>query len=354
MTSARNIVSILLIIPSGIFADFFGRKLSIAIAITMEIAGFTLLFVSNSFGLALVGNLLVGGYFAFLNGADIALVYDSLKMNSKEGSFKSVQVIISAITIFALSVASFVGGLVASSHGLRFVILLNVLSYIMALVFCLLLKEPPKESDFKNTNYLLHFKESLKILLDHTNLFIVSLLFAALSFVSDASQTFFQGYLNQAGLDIKYFGVVNAILLFCAGLISYIVIFRHNDKFLKKNLVLNIILVVIQFIVLSLVLNVYVGVIVVCIGQIGKGTFNVLSKDYSNKNISSKYRATIISMQGFLASMMAIFLNPAFGLISDSKGVQMGYLSLAIFLMLIGLISMLYSRLKNKKKPNYI
>ncbi|NJL24008.1 MAG: MFS transporter [Calothrix sp. SM1_5_4] len=66
-------------IPSGIFADKFGRKISISGGFLLFALAHTVLATATTFTAALVGFVFWGAAFAFLSGAASALLYDGLK-----------------------------------------------------------------------------------------------------------------------------------------------------------------------------------------------------------------------------------------------------------------------------------
>jgi len=340
MTSIRSVASIILVIPSGVFADYYGRKSSIIIAIICQIIGFILLLVGSSFGVLIIANIFVGAYFAFMNGPDVAIVYESLKTIGEEKRFKLNQTIKSGIILFSLSLASLIGGLVAEKVGFRLVILLNVIAYTLALICALFLKEPQKINNLKNASIYLHLKDSLNVLLKNTNLFAMSIILAIFSLTLEVSQSIIQPYLKQAGLNIKYFGFINALFLVIAGISSFAIIYLNkNDKSTRRHIFFSTIFIIIQFLILSLFLNTYVAVIAVSILQIAKGTSAVVISDYTNKHTDEKNRATVFSIQGFIVSILSSLAIPMFGLISDkSNNIQVTYFSLATFVLIIGLI----------------
>jgi MFS family permease len=75
--------SFLLELPSGIFADKYGRKKSISIGMAGLVATFVVLATAKTFAAAILGFVLWGGSFAFISGAGSALLYDGLKESGR-------------------------------------------------------------------------------------------------------------------------------------------------------------------------------------------------------------------------------------------------------------------------------
>src|SRR5262245_2256114 len=66
-------------IPTGAVADRFGRKVSLGIASGVLAVSMFIYGVASSYPVILLSNLAWGLAFTFRSGADVALLYDSLK-----------------------------------------------------------------------------------------------------------------------------------------------------------------------------------------------------------------------------------------------------------------------------------
>src|SRR3989338_7909663 len=73
------IVVLLLEIPSGAFADLFGRKLSLALSMVAASISFIIFGLGTSFWTFLLAQVIIAFGWALTSGADSALLYDSLK-----------------------------------------------------------------------------------------------------------------------------------------------------------------------------------------------------------------------------------------------------------------------------------
>lgn len=335
MISAREIVSLLLEVPSGVFADFFGRKTSLVVAHLFQVVGFVILFYSQNFVHALIANLIIGGLSAFNSGADTALVYDTLKESKKESKFDKVITISTAVNGIALVIASFCGGYIAEWYGLRMPILFNIIAYAIGFIPVLLMKEPPLLTKNTDKDYFKHIMDSAKIITHNSPLLYISIFFALFTTVSKAADSMRQLYFNLAGMDVKYFGLSTSIFLAMEMLMSFLLIYYLKDK-LKYQFWFGFILFSLQFVVLALILNPIVGFLAVCFGQVARGATVIFFKSYSNDQIESKYRATSLSFQGFLANLSSIILVPIIGWLATGGNVQFAYLIVAIFFLIVG------------------
>jgi MFS family permease len=90
MQSASFVVAILLQLPTGAFADVFGRKK--AIMLGWLIAGFANIYVglSTSAVSMIIGLLFVSIGTTFVSGADVALLFDTLKQLGRSDEFSKI------------------------------------------------------------------------------------------------------------------------------------------------------------------------------------------------------------------------------------------------------------------------
>lgn len=76
--SAFHLAPILLELPSGSFADLIGRRWSLAVGALLIAASGALIFVAPSFWVVLLAMFLNGASYSFRSGADQAYLYDAL------------------------------------------------------------------------------------------------------------------------------------------------------------------------------------------------------------------------------------------------------------------------------------
>lgn len=81
-------VSVLILeIPSGYYADVFGRKKAIVLGTIFGSCGFTVYSLSQELGGFLIAELILGLGSSFISGSDSALLFESLKETGQEGGY---------------------------------------------------------------------------------------------------------------------------------------------------------------------------------------------------------------------------------------------------------------------------
>lgn len=98
-------------IPTGAISDMIGKRKTLLLAMLSCAVGYGIMASSQNTAGLVVGFLisLVGG--AFYSGADEAMAYDTLKMQTAEDHFERVISNANVLAIFSLIVASLLGGL---------------------------------------------------------------------------------------------------------------------------------------------------------------------------------------------------------------------------------------------------
>src|SRR3989344_2171805 len=79
-----TITLVLTTIATGMFADKYGRKSAIIMALILQLVGETIFLFSNSFPMFILCSIAAGLGFSFWSGAFDALIVDSLKENDKQ------------------------------------------------------------------------------------------------------------------------------------------------------------------------------------------------------------------------------------------------------------------------------
>ena len=130
LQSIYSIVYLLLQIPTGAFADLFGRNRSIQIST------------------------------AFFYGADEAFVYDILKSAGREKHYKKVKGKIFGIEQVSSAIAFAFGGWLASMY-MRLPFQITVLFYVIAFFVSLTLRETKRKQRFYIERYVKQIKNSV-------------------------------------------------------------------------------------------------------------------------------------------------------------------------------------------------
>ena len=108
-----SIAIVVLEIPSGYFADMWGRKTTLIIGAILGFLGFVIYSFSYGFWGFLFAEITLGIGQSFISGSDSALLYDSLKEMKREDQYVKFEGRVLSLGNFAETIAAFTGGALA-------------------------------------------------------------------------------------------------------------------------------------------------------------------------------------------------------------------------------------------------
>jgi len=333
----------LLEIPTGAFADNFGRRKSVIIGNLLFALSFLLYFKSNTMPFFIIAEIIMAIGTTFVSGALDAWMVDDLQSKKYTGK---VDFVFSQATIVS-RISILLGGLISAYLGkislaLPFLIA-GILYFIAFFLSIYLLEEDRRKIEIPDFfGGFRQIADVAKVSVNYGIRHSVILWLTAATVVWYFATTSLNMYWtprlneltgNQVGvLGWMWFGMSSILLL------SSILV----QKLIKKNVsYLKIFIFVSLAMSLPMLYIAYSNVaIVVIIGilvhEIGRGMPDVLHKAYLNKYISSEKRATILSfnsMMGTLGSALGLLL---LGLVARKYSIQASWLiSGLLFLSLI-------------------
>lgn len=341
-------VVLLLELPTGAFADLFGKKATIALGLFVSMIGhFIYPFATGFWQFLIIFTLLAFGE-AMASGADEALVFDSLKEEKREGEFKKINANVNFITQIGFVVANLLGGfLYTINHTLPFLISGSLLFFSFLLM--LIAREPHIDSDvFTLKNYLKQTRHGLLQLTKHKWIFQLGLLYIFVGGISWVFQRLLNFMvLSEVGVTAISIGLImGGFRLFNALALRKIV----TLKFLEES---GLDFLLLPFLMVMSYLPAYwanrnVAVLLVGGAMIAAtGRFMILSP-YLNEVIDSKYRATTLSALNMLVSLVLIVSLLASGPLIDSFGSRwvMTMFGVISAVVLIPLSLLVFSRRK--------
>jgi len=324
-------------IPTGVVADHFGRKYSLAIG-GIIIAFAAILYGSvPRFELFLLGEFLFAIAIAFMSGADDALLYDALKESDREKDSKKVFGRAKSFEYLAMFISAPLGGIVAAKFGLNAPMLFSCVPFLLAALIASLMNEPKRyQMTSESRRYLDIAKKGISFLRYHKKLRIIAidgvLIAAAAYFVI----WFYQTLLTRLNVPVFYFGYFHAFLvateiIITSNFVRLEKLFGSGKNFLKFGALAT----GTTFLLVAIIPNIFtIGLFLLMAGGFGLTRIELMSA-YMNKFIPSEQRATILSSISMLKRFILIVLNPIVGFIANKSLVTalclIGFLSLSVF-----------------------
>lgn len=289
-------------IPTGIFADSYGRKKSILITYFLSIFSALIYFFSSNFYFLLIGSIISGLALTFMTGAFEALVVDSLKLSDKEHLRNKIFIRLGIISTIGFVAGGFAGSSIAYFN-LRYIWFLQAIVAIVALVLgWRFLKEKfyPQKILIKKKNYLKAILDKIKNPLISifqekriSLMFFMAILMAlASAFYLISWPVIFKDILS---IPIHYFGIISGV----AGaffLIGSLVAERFSlKKGTIRTLVSCLILMATFYIIFAFSKSIVLSLLSFVLIDFFNGGFSPLFYSLLNRFIPSPQRATILS-----------------------------------------------------------
>jgi len=349
--SAFAAVLVLLDVPCGWLSDVWKRKHVLALSTLLELTGYALLLVSHSLAMAALAQSVIGVGICLLNGTNTSILYESLMVAGREGEYRKREGRRAGLGLYGIAFASIAGGLMYPyMHPLP--VLLTVLVFTGALIIACMVDEPERHRRRPEKHPVLDVIETTRYALAHPQVGLI-IFFAAVMFCSTKVIMWTQqSYYMAMGIHESLYGVLMAVG-FCLGGLSSQLGHRFDGKVSSIKA-----LALIWGMALAVCLGASVslgwhGVALLMIG--GTCLYGIAAPRVSeaiNRHVSSDRRATVLSTQSLLVSLMFIPVSTALGRISAAYGVQAVLVSIACWLGVAGLCLALwcYSRRRRAAK----
>lgn len=337
IASIGLLTTMLFEIPSGTFADLIGRKISVSLGMFLVAIQHLMVGYGNSYSFFLFGAVLGGIGWSLVSGADIALLYDSLKKMKKEKLFQNINGKAKSYRYWGMIIASISGAYIYSKFN-NIVFLLNAIIFIIASLIFLTLKETQTKSKLNLKNQIKHIQESFKYLFSNSKL----LWFNLFSIVSGSFIWIFhdlirQPYYLNIGFEIATFGILASILTITRSITAANVHFLEKKLGEMKSMYFIIIFQSLLFAFIGFFQNKFAFLLLIFLYSIW--TFQeVVLDSYLQNNMNSKQRATLVSINSFLNSAFLLIGFLLVGYIIDLTSINYLIYGLSFTSLILGLI----------------
>ncbi len=335
-------------VPTGAFADIFGRKRTLISGSLLVATGCFFYCIGSEFAVFTLGELLWATGTAIISGADDALLYDTLKQENAEEQYKKIIGNIWSLIFLFEGGGSILGGLLATIS-LRIPIYATFVSFFTAVIIAFSFQEPEvytRESEaklvFKQMKESVTYTLKKKILLLLILVAAVNYIFYAIGFY------FYQPYMKAVSINVSLFGVIYFVYNGMSALGS-----RYASKIEEKTGAINAILLIsilryIPLIFMAILISPYSVVLLFSIG-FSVGVAGPIFSFYINKHTPSEKRATIISLAVMSRTIGFSILSPLFGWLADLYSFYFSIFLSGVLLLVISTILLVYVRKRKEE-----
>jgi MFS family permease len=331
-------------VPTGMVADTIGRKVSLAIgtiimAVSMVAWAFapTIGLVTAAYGLLAIGH-------TFLSGADDAFFYESLKITGRRDEYVRLNGRKVALVIACTALGSLSSGLLAAID-LRLPFLAAIFCFLTMFVVTLSFREPRHEAnadEAKRLTYGQVLRQAVKMMKVRPvlRLSIFYLVLLGLSGVL-LETVFLQPQALTLGVPLAAVGVV-VTGVHLLNILGSNTAYRVRSRLGESTVLLVApMLIVVCLVALAALQSLpalgFVGVV---------GLLTNLARPLAmgrlQQEADDNVRATLLSLQALLFTLVIAVIEPTMGVIADRSGLSAAYFVLALILAL--LLTLLYSK----------
>ncbi|QIB27323.1 MFS transporter [Caloranaerobacter azorensis] len=341
LQSVAAISVVIFEVPTGAFADKFGRKISILIGAILWSVSLLIYIIGNEFPVFILAEIIFSLGATLKSGADTALIYDSLKSIGREREFQSIEGYARSLSLYAQAVGSIIAGFVYKVNiFLPFYISIGFM--LIAAITTLNFIEPSiegKKGKYGN-NYFKQIKESGIYIARHEKIKAI-MMFSMIFFIFyRAGFWFFQPYMESVEIPVEYFGIIFFIFNIVAAITSkrcHLIM----EKTKSRTLSFMAFLIIVSFVLLGII-RIWIGVLAILLQQMARGLYRPVTTKYLNKHIPSDKRATILSFQSLITNIAVAVTLPFMGVLKDSTDIFNTHLILAGIMLVLVLAVMRY------------
>lgn len=340
------IIVVLLEVPSGYFADVFGRKKSLVIAGIFLFLGIFSYSLGHNFYQFLIAEIFWAFGLSFMSGTDSALVYDTLVDLKEEKKYKKIWGNIFFYKLIGVSIASIIGGFIGKIN-FRWTFYAMLPFLILFIPVAWSIKEPKRHKMIFERGYLEKLFQILRTtFIDNIKLRWLIIYSAVIISLNQAVLWFYQPYFKLTGLDIVYFGFVFAAFNLVAAISSKYAHYIEKKIGRKFSLVMLIFLVAGSYFLMSNFIY-WFSFSFAFIQQFVRGFSRPVITDYINKLTTSEVRATVLSAQNLVEKLFYAFIIPFAGWAADIYSLVQALTIIGITAIVAGIIILTISH-KNK------
>ncbi|MFB6115981.1 MAG: MFS transporter [Candidatus Nanosalina sp.] len=326
LQSLFSIAVILLEVPSGYFADLYGRRNSLTIASVFAALGIATYSIGQGFLTFLIGEVLWAIGVSLISGADSAMFYDTLVEMDKEESYKQMWGKASSFNMISAAGAAILGGFIAE-YSLRWTLFAQVPFMAAMIPVAYSLKEPGHHRELAG-------KESKTMKAIMTEVWSNSrlryiVLYGAFIYASlQVAFWMYQPYFELTGLQIAAFGWAYASFNVVSATSSRYGYLIEEKLGRKTSLAAMALLLALSLVLMSNILAVF-SFTFIFIQQFVRGFQSPVVSDYINEIISSENRSTILSTKSLVGRILQAATLPVFGVLIDLYSVPQALTVLA-------------------------
>ncbi|HLO31017.1 MAG TPA: MFS transporter [Anaerolineales bacterium] len=327
-------------VPTGIVADTFGRKTSLAVGVALMSLSIFAWAIAPTVPLIVLAYAGLAIGVTFLSGAEDAFFFESIQITGRANSYTHLVGLAGATMLGATALGSAASGLFASVD-LILPFLIAGISLLATLGIVLTFKEPQIENKLDGRprkSYAEILRQSFALMRARPTLRSPMLYLALVPMAALVMETFFlQPQAVALGVPIAGIGILVMATQFINMAGS-----TWADRIAGRLGEGRILYLTPAIIVISLVLlavfQLLFSLLWIAVISFATAVLRPIVLNRIQNQVSDNVRATILSMQSLLATMLLAVSEPILGVMADRSGLPAAYFTLAAGLGILVLL----------------
>ena len=310
-------------VPTGILADRVGRKWSIFFSTFLLMCGEFLFIFAQSFEWYIMIALFTGTAFAFASGAVEAMVYDSLPEEGREDAMKRAMGRVNSMGQIAFFISPIIGAIIiadAAPENFIPAIALTSFALLIGCIISLSLREPTSEWSNEKQSTVTLFRDGVSLLVNNHRLRRLALIVIFTSpFTGMLVTTLAAPYLTQNEVSPFVVGVVLSVGSLLGAFTQHYA--YKIEEWLGQETAIAVLIFLpgLMYWVLALVAGPGLTVLVI-IFMYGTNDMKApLFSAYQNALISSRNRATVLSLINMFVSLFLAVGAPLYASLAQQS-----------------------------------
>lgn len=320
-----SVATVVMEYPSGYLSDRLGYRFSLLLASLLGISGWATYTVAGSFASVLLAEIQLGISYAFISGADSALLFETLRSAGRDEEYLRFD---GRMTAWAQAgeAAGAIGAGVLYAWLPLLPFILQVGVWVIAWLVCLRLKEPAERRPEPVAS---HWREAGSIarraLVDVPGLRWTLLLGALLGLASFFPVWLVQPYMQEHGVPLAWFGPVWAIANLTVSLGSLLSARAHFQLGSRGVIWLCLLLTATGYLGMAATTAVW-GFLWYFLLTLMRGLQGPLLRQHLQQQSRRSERASILSLKSLLFRLGFVAAAPLVGMLADRAGLAATFL----------------------------
>lgn len=343
-----HVTSLIFEVPSGMAADLFGRKRTLLLSGIVGVCSAILMTLDEWMGFVYCGMIFSALSLNLASGTEEALIYDSLLEARCEAKYKKVWANVNVIARVtnALSCAA---SPVAILIGYKYTYYIMVGLYLCTILILSGVREPvvTKQQEVRNRNLKGELGKRWKQHIAGTGIFIKDNPKTMLKLLSNAAlacpcyliMMYLQEHLVNCGCPKSFIGIPMLVIPL-AGALGTKIAAKNEGRLDKALLICGIISAIGTCLAGN---NVLIVVLFgACIVRVCEGFSTLKVSENVNRDFTSDHRATLVSVDSMLYSVLMVVASPVTGFLGEHYSVSMALYLLGGMLLFATMIMRMF------------